>query len=127
MLDLAGQVSNLKNDCNHVIFQIRNYINENYSKKLTLNDLADIFHINHTYLSTLFKKETGMNISEYIQLIKIENAKKLLTGSNYKIQLISEKVGFTDYTYFCTIFKKAAGVSPLQFRLQSVLIQGEKQ
>lgn len=123
ILDITRQVNNLKNNGSHIIFTVKKYIDENFSKKISLTDLSETFHINATYLSNLFKKEAGINISEYIQSVKIESAKKLLESSNHQLQTISEKIGFTDYTYFCTVFKKITGISPLQYRLQSVMKQ----
>ncbi|HHW30557.1 MAG TPA: response regulator [Clostridiaceae bacterium] len=118
--DIATQIKELKNESdNNMIIKIKQYIEANYHKKLSLKDLADHFCMNSSYLSTYFKKHTGINLFDYITYVRMENAKRLLKNSDYQITEISENVGFVDYRHFCTVFKKEIGMSPLQYRLKS--------
>ncbi|NJD02068.1 MAG: response regulator [Ruminiclostridium sp.] len=121
IIELCEQVSLIKSSCNNIlIFEVKNYINKYYYKKISLQELSDTFFINPSYLSTLFKKETKENISDYTQKVRIENAKTYLKELKSPIQEIAEMTGFTDYRYFCCVFKKTTGVSPLQYRMKLI-------
>jgi len=83
---------------------------------ITLDQLSELCHLSPNYLSSLFKKEVGISISECIQHQKIEEAKKLLTFTNYPILDIGSLLNFTDQSYFIKVFKKFTGITPKQFR-----------
>lgn len=119
ILDLAEQINNKNNDqTNNLIIKLKNHIRDNYNKSLTLVELSDMFSYNSSYISALFKEETGTNISDYIQSIRIENAKILLKTCDYHINEVAKEVGYLDYRHFCTVFKKETGVTPMQYRLK---------
>lgn len=120
--DLAGQVEKLKKiDENLPIAKIKKYIDLNYGKKLSLRELSEQFALSAPYISMIFKEETGLNITDYILNVRMGQAKSLLKKSDMQIGEIADKIGFTDYRHFCTVFKKEAGVTPLQYRLKSIL------
>lgn len=96
------------------------YIEEHYNEKLTLADLSHQFGINYSYLSQLFKKHTKKSFSEYLTALRLSHACQLLTETKMKISRISEQVGFSDYHYFCNVFKRTFSVSPMQFRNQAL-------
>lgn len=99
--------------CNNVI----TYINDNYSKKdLSLNEIALHVNVSPAYLSTLFKKQIGENISTVITNIRIENACKLLENTNLSLKEISEKVGYVNQYYFSSCFKKKMNKNPSIYR-----------
>src|SRR5699024_7758133 len=87
-----------------------------YTEKISLRHLSKEFGVNYTYLSQLFKKTTGKSFSEYLTEIRLSHACHLLKDTELKITLISERVGFNDYHYFCNVFKHEYTVSPLQYR-----------
>lgn len=93
-----------------------NYINTNYMKNITLETVADYIHLNPSYFSSLFKKETGMNFSDYLNKVRIEESKKLLKNKNYSILEISIEVGFQDQSYYSKVFKKITGITPKEYR-----------
>ena len=95
---------------------IRQYISEQYSAKISLDDLSAHFYINKYYLARLFKEEFGMTINAYIFELRIHQAKELLRFSNYSLEEISSKCGFYDLPYFSRQFKKAEGISPSAYR-----------
>ena len=95
---------------------IENYVEEHFSEKITLDDIAEILEMNSDYLSTLFKKETNMNFSIYVTNIRMEHAKKLLVETNDTVAAIGEKVGYPDSKYFSQQFKKNVGVKPIVYR-----------
>lgn len=74
--------------------------------------------MNETYLSNLFKKETGVGVVDYLNRIRIREAKKLLLSTNDKNYEIGEKVGIPNASYFSTIFKKETGMTIQEFRRQ---------
>lgn len=87
------------------------YLRENYSKKVTIEELSNNFFLSKSYLSSLFKKATGSGVVEYLQHIRIERACELLTNTTLSITEISTQVGYTDYRFFNKSFKKITGVT----------------
>ena len=102
---------------NSVVRDAREYIKCHYmSSGLSLTSVAEAVGISPAYLSALFKKETGRNLSEYITGIRIEHSKQLLCCTSKLIYEIAFEVGFQDYRYFSQIFKKCTGQTPRQFQ-----------
>ena len=91
-------------------------IESNLSSDLTLSELASTLNINASYLSTVFKKETGKTITAYVNEKRIELAQELLKTTNLQIQTIAQYCGIIDVHYFTRLFKKTTGLSPKQFR-----------
>lgn len=98
-----------------VITQILDYINQNYAQDFGLSEMAEMVHMNHTYLSILFKDEVGISFVRYLTQVRMEHAKELLL-KGYKVQDVSSAVGYNNYRYFCNIFKKEEGVTPMEYR-----------
>lgn len=98
-----------------VITHILDYINQNYSQDFGLNEMAEMVHMNHAYLSILFKDEVGISFVRYLTQIRMAHAKELLLKGE-KVQDVSVAVGYNNYRYFCNIFKKEEGVTPMQFK-----------
>jgi len=117
----AVEKADIYQKVNPIIIRIKEYINKKYYEKISLDELAYEFYMNPSYLSKLFKDETRTNITAYIQDIRIKKSKELLKESEYQINEIAEKVGYPDYRYFCTTFKKATGITPLQYRMKNIL------
>jgi AraC-like DNA-binding protein len=88
-----------------------NYIQTNFRDTLTLDKLAQQYFISPAYLSCIFLRLTGFHISEYIRVIRIREAQKLLRTSRQKVHLIAEMVGFEHVSHFNSTFKKVTGVS----------------
>lgn len=93
-----------------------NYVNINIHHKITAKQVADYLHINNSYLSTLFKKEIGLTITEYINKRKIEIAKDLIINTNLKINEIGDYIGIYDSNYFTKLFKKIEGITPSEIQ-----------
>lgn len=96
--------------------KVLDYIAQNYSKEISLDELADHVHLNRSYLSSHFKKEMGVNIYAYLLEFRLEKAKELLRTTNKMVQEICYDVGMPDSAYFSKQFKKMTGESPLEFR-----------
>lgn len=98
------------------IDQVKNYIAYHVDEDLSIDKLAARVYLSQGYLSYIFKKETGMNLSRYIKQCRMETAKELLKTTNMKIVQICEKVGFSNVSYFCQSFREYCGVSPDKYR-----------
>lgn len=91
------------------------YINENFSKEISLSDVAKHSYLSESYLSRRMKKVLGIGFAEYITKLRIEKSLELLKNPNAKIMDVAIKVGYQDYRYFSQIFKKYTGYSPSEF------------
>lgn len=111
---LIESVANKKQS--RIVSFVTQYINENYTSDLSLNDLAELSNINVNYLSTHFKTETGMSVVEYITFIRLEKAKEMLQKTNLKINEIANLTGYRDVKYFMRIFKNKIGITPNEYR-----------
>lgn len=92
------------------------YLQNNFWKPVTLNEVAAAVHVNPSYLSRTFKKEFGISFSTYLTKLRLENAKHCLETSQENIKCISFESGFKNPSYFHTVFKKNTGISPTSFR-----------
>jgi two-component system response regulator YesN len=92
------------------------FIKNNYSKNITLSDAAKNAEVSHSYLSFIFKQETGINFNIYLSRWRVEQAKKLLKSTNMRIYEVAERVGFSNPYYFSKVFKELTGVSCKDFR-----------
>ncbi len=99
-----------------IIEEARSYIDQNYEKELSLELMAEMFHISPNYFSSLFRLSVGQSFMEYIIERRIEKAKKLLGQKDARSFEIAEKVGYDNPYYFCRIFKKYTGLTPSEYR-----------
>lgn len=97
------------------INKVFEYIENNYMKNLTAQDIADYIHISPSYLSKLFKQETGKNLVDWINEYRVAMAKRMIDSCEYKMYEISEKVGFENAHYFTKVFRKYIGMTPTQY------------
>lgn len=95
---------------------IINYISFNLTADLSLNAIANEFSLNSSYLSTLFKKETGTTLTNYVNNKRIEHAIYLLNTTKLPIQDIAVQCGINDVNYFTKLFKKLKNMTPTQYR-----------
>lgn len=106
-------------DINLLVKNIKSYIFSNLEFDIDISHIAQFFHYNKLYLGRLFKKETNMNIKDYINIQRIEKAKKLLEICDETVISISNKVGFNNVTYFNRLFRDIVKTTPTQYREQS--------
>ncbi len=100
------------------ISKIKNYLDENYTQQISLDNIAALFQMNKFVMEKEFKKEYGIAIIEYILRERITKAKELLRFSDSTIESIGREVGIGEPYYFSRLFKKAEGISPREFRKQ---------
>jgi AraC-like DNA-binding protein len=99
------------------------YINLNFSDKVSLNTLAEIIGLSPSHLSRQFKKETNSTITEFINKRRVEEAKFLIKQNNNSITEIALMVGFENHNYFCTVFKQITALTPKEFLKNSRIKQ----
>lgn len=92
------------------------YIAEHLENELRREELADAVHLNPDYMARLFKKETGLNLKDYIIQQKMQEAQSLLCTTNLPISLIAAKVGYTNFGHFSTSYKKFYHKTPQEER-----------
>ena len=92
------------------------YITKNFSRQITLEEVASVVHLSSSYFSTLFKECTGSTFKEYLNMIRVEESKRLLSNTDYSIIDIAIATGFESQSYFTKIFKRYTGYTPKQFR-----------
>lgn len=119
-LKLSRQLSEeAQEDKNTVkIERIKQYIYQNYSTPLSLEEISSFFYISPNYLCSVFKKETGCNLIKFINDYRLKCARNLLISTEMKIHMIAEAVGFKNTSYFCQCFRNCYGKSPENFRLE---------
>ncbi|MBD2867656.1 AraC family transcriptional regulator [Paenibacillus arenilitoris] len=98
------------------ISEVVRYINGHYMQELSLQLLARKFYVSPYYLSRFFKEATGFTFIEYLNSVRVKEAKKLLEQSSMKASLIAGKVGFGSVTHFGRVFKSITGHAPLHYR-----------
>ena len=98
--------------------EVKRYINTHYGEEISIEMLAERVFLAPSYLSTIFKKETGQNLSKFIKICRMEKAREMLEGTKDKIVSISEKVGYPNVSYFCQSFREYYGMTPQKYRDQ---------
>lgn len=101
---------------NQLVVRAQNYIQENYQKDLSLDEVSRQMDLSPYYFSKLFKEETGSNFVEYVTNLRIGKAKELLVKDGMSMKEICASVGYSDPNYFSRIFKKNTGVTPTEYR-----------
>lgn len=100
---------------NHIVTNVKKYIQEHIRQHLSLNEVAAVFGISPSYLSQLFSKYNETGFSEYINISKINEGKRLLDEEDLKVYEVAEMLGFESAFYFSKVFKKVEGVSPTEY------------
>lgn len=103
-------------DTGEVCKQLKDYIQKNVDHVLTREELSNYAHLNADYLNRIFKKQNGESLMSYVVRTKMEKAKQLMNETQLNITQISEMVGYDNYSYFATCFKKYEGISAKQYR-----------
>jgi two-component system response regulator YesN len=88
------------------------YISDNYAANISLESTASALNLNPSYLSRLFKEETQMTFTEYINRVRIKKSCMLMESGAFALKQISSEVGFLSYTYFFKVFKSMTGMTP---------------
>lgn len=100
----------------YLIHAIDDYIHQNYCSSLTLSEIANAVSVSPSYVSRLYKKKTGITVTQAINTLRIARAKALLRETTLKAYEIAEQIGIEDASYFTNLFIKFEGISPSEFR-----------
>ncbi|GAA0069976.1 hypothetical protein UT300003_14990 [Clostridium sardiniense] len=95
---------------------ILNYIEKNFRSNIMLQDVANHIKVSTPYLSKTFKKHMGTNFNRYVTNRRIEEAKYMLSNTNISISELTFNIGYNEPNYFCKVFKKIEGMTPLEYR-----------
>lgn len=107
------------NQAKHLIVRAINFIEHNYDQNISLDDIAKVINLSKPYVCNIFKKETGQNLSTYINQIRIEKAKQLLQNPANSNKDIYAMVGYSNQQYFSRVFKKMTGMTTTAFKEKS--------
>lgn len=103
-----------------LVDQVMAYVERNFRQDLRITQLADMFHINASYLSTLIRKNTGETYSDIVTGKRLDYAKELLRTTQLTTQEIAFQCGYHEYSHFNSLFKKKVGTTPAQYRLHHI-------
>lgn len=99
-----------------IVAKVTRYVNENYAEPLKIADIAERFFVNSAYLGQQFAKKKGCSLNHYLNSVRIEKAKELLTNTNHKIYEIAQEIGYDDSNYFSSKFLEYEGSTPSDYR-----------
>ena len=122
--NIVGYLSeNQMSQKDKLLYDVKNHLKENYAHTIGLEEIAEKFHISPAYLSSLFSKNMGVTLFEYIINMRMEKAKELLRSTNNKISDICQQVGYENQRYFNQVFKKNIGTTPGNYRANHLIKQ----
>lgn len=91
------------------------YVEDNLYNKIAVSDIAAAAGYNRSHLAELFKRETGITMTEYVRKMRIEEAKKLIS-KDVRLSVVANSLGFCSQSHFCKCFKEETGMTPLEYR-----------
>ena len=100
------------------VVDVKEYLEQNYANRITLDELSKAFYINKYYLTRVFKEQYGMSITSYLTSLRITHAKQLLRFTNKTVEEIGLECGLGALHYFSRVFKEVEGVAPSVYRSQ---------
>lgn len=102
----------------HYAEQVMKWVDAHYHEEFTLESLVKELHLSRFHISHLFRKATGSTITEYLTYRRLREASLLLRTTSLPLQDICNKIGVSNVSYFCQLFKKVIGVTPSQYRIK---------
>nr|MCR5236353.1 AraC family transcriptional regulator [Lachnospiraceae bacterium] len=109
-------VSKKEEKLDSVVETAKLFIEENYSKDISLDDVSGHVDVSPYYFTRLFKEETGVTFLEYLTSIRMDKARELMKDPSVSVKDICGEVGYADPNYFSRIFKKTVGITPTEYR-----------
>nr|WP_275901029.1 AraC family transcriptional regulator [Paenibacillus periandrae] len=95
---------------------IKSYIENNFARPITVEKIAQVYFVSYVYLSRAFKSEFAVNITDYMQQLRMEKAKEWIVIDRIPIKAVAEMCGYEDVAYFYRVFKKYFGIAPGEMR-----------
>lgn len=115
LFELVTEAVGARDEDTDLVRTVKQYIQEHYKENVDRNEIAAAVFVSPNYLSRCFRAETGTNLREYINQLRIEEAKRLLLSTNYTVGEIACEVGFENMSYFSTVFRKISGMTPVDW------------
>jgi two-component system, response regulator YesN len=113
---LKARITGKNKEYSPLIRNVVQFIDQHYNEDISLKLLGEMLHSSPNYISRLFKQEVGRGLFDYLNVVRIRNAKELLKDYSYKIYEIAEMVGFNSQVHFAIVFNKYEGMSPTDYR-----------
>ena len=114
---IEGQGLENENENTRIVREVKKIIENEYVRELAVTDIAKSVYLHPNYLSRLFKKETGISMTDYLIYVRMSKAKELLRGSlDLKIYEVASKVGYSDSVFFTKLFRRIVGKTPKEYR-----------
>lgn len=104
---------------NRIAYETQKYIDENLAERITIDTIAEHLHYSRSYITSQFKNSTGMSISQFIALRRVERAKKLIDKGTYTLGQIASMTGYSSLPYFSKCFKSLVGCCPSEYVAES--------
>ena len=114
------------NDRERTVARVKSYIQEHLGERLVCEQIARMVYLNVDYLERLFKRETGLTITDYIANCRIDMAKKLISDTSMPISSVAQEVGYTSFSYFSKLFRRSTGMSPRDYRRKNRQDNGDE-
>lgn len=102
-----------------IYLQTHKTIQTNYTRQLSVTEMAEALYISPSYLSNIYKKYSGHTISDTLRKLRLEKAADLLAHTEFSINTIAEAIGYSDLQYFYRLFKKYFHTTPMTYRQQN--------
>lgn len=113
---IAGLSIPRSKDTNENILRAQQYINDNFYKPITVDDIAEYACLSRYHFSRIFKKETGFSPHQYLINTRLKHAQELLNSDSASLDTIAVTCGFSSASHFISVFKKETGVTPVMFK-----------
>lgn len=108
--------NNIEHKISYTTTKLINYIENHYNEQGLLNNISDHLQYSASYLSNKFHDEIGISFNDYLKKQRIDVAKRLINTTTMKMPEIASLVGYTDYKYFCRVFKSITNMTPQQYK-----------
>lgn len=123
LLDLTASLCEESTPSTGAYDDVLLFIQSSYTDAITLNSLSDQFHLNANYLGQYIKKQTGKTFNQYINELRIQRAKEIMTNEpEIKLQQLSHDMGYADSHYFSRVFRKLTGLSPTEYKKSDSIV-----
>lgn len=103
-----------------IVERAKKYVHEHYKEDISRTAIAESVYLTPEYMAKIFKKETGVSLKQYISDYRVGIAKELLSGQNVRISDVAAEVGFDNFSYFSTVFKKTTGYTPNEYHAMAM-------
>ncbi|UUZ96269.1 AraC family transcriptional regulator [Paenibacillus sp. P25] len=113
--EVSGQL-HTAGESRSAVDKVKQFITQHIGEDISREDIASHVNLNPDYLTRMFKKETGLTISEYVLQERVGMAKEMLAKTNLPVGSIAASVGYTNFSHFSKMFKKAAAIGPQDYR-----------